>query len=267
MRNKIENLIVIKIGGSTLGQHDTTLADVVELQRRGGPVVVVHGGGKIITEWLTKLGAATKFVRGERVTDKTGLEVVTAVLAGLVNKDLVAAINDLGGKAVGISGVDGSLLKGKIKNVELGYVGEIEEINTDILHILVKAGYVPVISPISLNQIHQEGETPLLLNVNADTVAGEIAAALGAEKLIFLTDIAGICDQSGKVIDRLTIGDAEALIAAGTASGGMIPKIRASIRALNAGKVARIIDGRQTHALLKEIEKSEGGTTIHRETG
>jgi acetylglutamate kinase len=254
MQSKIENLIVIKIGGSTLG-----------LQKRGQPIVVVHGGGKIITEWLAKQGSAIKFVRGERVTDKIGLEVVTAVLAGLVNKELVASINDLGGKAVGISGVDGSLLKGKIKSLELGYVGEIEEVNTDILHALVKAGYIPVISSIGLNQRHQGGENPLLLNVNADTAAGEIATALGAEKLVFLTDIAGICDQSGKVINRLTISEAEALIAAGIASGGMIPKIRAGIRALAAAKVARIIDGRPAHALLKEMEKSEGGTTIYRE--
>ena len=196
-------------------------------------MVVVHGGGKIITEWLTKQGAATKFVRGERVTDKIGLEVVTAVLAGLVNKDLVAAINDLGGKAIGISGVDGSLLKGKIKNLELGYVGEIVGNKYGYFADSGKGRLCPGnLADQFKSDTLRRRETPLLLNVNADTVAGEIAAALGAEKLIFLTDIAGICDQSGKVIDQLTIGEAEALIASGTASGGMIPKIRASIRAL-----------------------------------
>jgi acetylglutamate kinase len=257
-----ENLIVIKIGGSTLGQHDTTLADVVELQKQGKDMVVVHGGGKIITEWLAKQGAATKFVNGERVTDKTGLEVVTAVLAGLVNKELVASINTLGGKAAGISGVDGALLQGRIKNPELGYVGEITGVDTGLIQALLKAGYIPVISSISLRQGTQNGSTPLLLNTNADTAAGEIAAALGAARLIFLTDVAGIGDSSGKVIRQLDVDEAEALISAGVASGGMIPKIRAGIRAAESGRIARIIDGRQPHALLKETNHGDGGTTI-----
>jgi acetylglutamate kinase len=259
---KTKNTIVVKIGGSTLGQHDTTLEDLVELQKRGQWVVVIHGGGKIISEWLTKMGASTRFVQGERVTDKPGLEVVTAVLSGVVNKDLAAAINYLGGKAVGISGVDGSLLQGRIKNPELGYVGNVENVNIDLLEALLNAGYIPVISSISYNSAIKPAEGPLLLNVNADIAAGEIAAALGAEKLVFLTDIAGICDKSGKVIEKLDTREAEDLITSGVATSGMIPKIRSGIRALDRARQSRIIDGRQPHALIKEIENSDGGTTI-----
>jgi acetylglutamate kinase len=259
----LNNIIVIKIGGSTLGQHDTTLEDLVTLQKRGLRVVVIHGGGKIITDWLTRLGAPTKFVQGERVTDKVSLDVATAVLSGVVNKQLIADINLLGGKAVGISGVDGLLLEGKIKNPEQGYIGQITRVNLDILNIFLQAGYIPVVSSISLNSSEKTVETPTLLNVNADTAAGEIAAALKAQKLIFLTDISGVCDKSGKVIAKFNISEAEASITSGVASGGMIPKIRAGIRALDGVKETRIIDGRQSHALLAEIENPQGGTTIY----
>jgi acetylglutamate kinase len=266
MSSEIENLLVVKIGGSTLGQHDTTLEDLVELQRRKIPVAVVHGGGKVVTDWLAKQGAATRFVQGERVTDRAGLEVVTAVLAGLVNKELVASLNSLGGKAAGISGVDGALLQGQVKNPDLGYVGVPAGVNIELLTALLQSGFIPVISSISYNNSGKQNGIPLLLNVNADTAAGEIAAVMGAEKLIFLTDIAGVCDKSGQVIARLTLQEAEALTASGIASGGMIPKIRAGIRALDKCKVTRIIDGRQPHALLKEIENGQGGTTIQSQT-
>jgi acetylglutamate kinase len=265
MKSANVNIIVLKIGGSTLGQHDTALADIAEMQKRGQEVVVVHGGGKIITEWLTKQGAASRFVHGERVTDKSGLDVVTAVLAGLVNKELTAAIHHFGGIAVGLSGVDGLMLKGKVKDPALGFVGEIIEVDTQVITALLKAGYIPVISSIGLNLEPADAESPLLLNINADTAAGEIAATLGAQKLVFLTDVPGISDQSGQVIQRLTVSQAEALIKAGTASGGMIPKIRAGIRALTCGNAARIIDGRQSHAFLQEIENGNGGTTIVRD--
>ncbi len=248
MKSKIKKLIVVKIGGSTLGQHDTTLEDLVELQKLKVPMAVVHGGGKKVTEWLSKQGASTQFVQGERVTDKVGLEVVTAVLAGVVNKDLVATINVLGGQAIGISGVDGALLQGEIKNPQLGYVGNLVKVNTGLLEDLLKAGYMPVISSISLNQFEKPGRNPLLLNVNADSAAGEIALAMGAEKLVFLTDIAGVCDKSGNILSRLTAGEAEALTASGVVSGGMIPKIRAGIRALENCQVIRIIYGRKPHA-------------------
>lgn len=257
--------MVVKIGGSTLGQHDTTLSDLVELQKKGVSVIVVHGGGKIITEWLSKQGAATRFVNGERVTDKTGLEVVTAVLAGLVNKELVASLQAAGAAAVGLSGVDGGLLLGRVKNPELGYVGNPVQVNLALIKVLLDNGYLPVVSSISLNKEQPAAGESLLLNVNADAAAGEIAAVTGAHKLIFLTDIAGICDKNGAVIARLSVQQAAELIEAGTASGGMIPKIRAGLRALESARLVRIIDGRQPHALLNEINKAEGGTTITRD--
>ena len=267
MSNKV---ILIKIGGSTLGSHDTTIEDLVKLQKQGKPLVVVHGGGKLITEWLEKQGITTRFVQGERVTDKPTLEVATAVLAGLVNKDIVASISGLGGKAVGISGVDGNLIQGKIGDKEKGYVGTTVRVNAEILESLTGAGFVPVIAPIGLNSLDRPSDAPPTLNFNADTVAGEIAAAIGAERLIFLTDVAGINDQSGKLLPRLSPSEAEALIVSGVASGGMIPKIRACLTALasthSAGSgqapTTCIIDGRQPHALLKEIEGKGGGTVI-----
>ncbi|MDD5703780.1 MAG: acetylglutamate kinase [Dehalococcoidales bacterium] len=264
MENKVNGIIIVKIGGSTLGRHDTTLEDLVRLQERGIPVIVVHGGGKIITEWLGKQSASTQFVQGERVTDKTGLEVAAAVLSGLVNKELVAAICALGGRAAGISGVDGALLQGKIRNPELGFVGDIHKVNTAILEDLLKAGYMPVVSSISLNAFAKPGSSPLLLNVNADIAAGEIAAAVKAEKLIYLTDIAGICDKAGQVLSRLSSREAEDLINSGVATSGMIPKIRSGIRALAHGGSTRIIDGRRSHALLGEIEGTGEGSTIYK---
>ena len=259
----MDKAIVIKIGGATLGSHDTTLEDIVQLQKQGRALVVVHGGGKIISDWLKKQGVATKFVRGERVTDKASLDVVTAVLAGLTNKEIVAAINTLGGRAVGISGVDGSLVQGKISDAEMGYVGMVVKVDPGPLEALLKAGYVPVIAPVSLHAFDRPSGAPQILNVNADLVAGEIAAAVKAEKLIILTDVAGINDKSGKLLDRLTGKEAEALIASGVASGGMIPKIKACLKALITTPITRIIDGRQPHALLNEILGKGAGTTIY----
>ena len=254
--------ILIKIGGSTLGSHDTTIEDIVKLQKDGKSLVVVHGGGKLITEWLQKQNISTRFVDGERVTDKPTLEVATAVLAGLVNKDIVASINGLGGKAVGISGVDGNLIEGKIGNMEKGYVGAVVRVNTRILDSLLTAGYVPVIAPIGVNAFEKPADAPSTLNFNADVVAGEISAAIGAERLIFLTDVPGINDKSGKLLPRLSKGEAEALIASGVASGGMIPKIRACLTALSAASTTCIIDGRLPHILLKELTSGAGGTII-----
>ena len=258
----MKRLIVIKIGGSTLGEHDTTIKDIVELQKRGLPEILVHGGGKIITDSLAKSGVTTRFVRGERVTDRQALDIVTETLSGLVNKQLVSEINRSGGKAVGVSGADGSLVLGKIKDVNLGYVGSVEKVDPTLLNVLLKAGYVPVVSPVSINTIDKLDGGPLLLNINADTVAGEIAIAVEAEKLIFLTDVEGICDGSGKLIPELSPNEAEELIDNKVASGGMIPKIRAGIRALSPVDSVRIIDGREPHALLNEAEGKGGGTTI-----
>ncbi len=259
---KLGKVTVIKIGGSTLGSHDTSIEDLVKLQRQGKAVVVVHGGGKLITEWLVRQGISSKFVRGERVTDEATLEVVTSVLAGLVNKEIVAAINSLGGKAVGISGVDGALIEGRIKNLEMGYVGEVTRVNPVLLEAILGAAFIPVVAPVGLNSIDRQANAPRILNFNADTVAGEIAASINAERLVFLTDVMGILDRSGKLLPRLLPDEAEALVASGVASGGMIPKLRACLRALSNTSTTCIIDGRQPHALLKEIEGEGGGTII-----
>ena len=254
-----KKIIVVKIGGSTLGNHDTTLEDLVELQKRGMSLVVVHGGAKVTSEWLARLGIPTGFVNGLRVTDAETLKVVAAALGGLVNKELVVAIQALGGKAIGLSGCDGKLLWATIKSPELGYVGEIVAVDPSPLKLLLKAGYMPVVAPISFGSV--EGRT-MLLNVNGDAAAGEIAVALAAERLIFLTDVDGIHDAAGKVVPRLSSAEAKKMIASGAASGGMIPKIEASLKALTKVPTARIIDGRVPHALLRETQNVTGGTSI-----
>jgi acetylglutamate kinase len=258
----LDKVAVVKIGGSTLGNHDTTIEDLAELQRQGKSVVVVHGGGKLITEWLARQGISSRFIQGERVTDRATLEVVVSVLAGLVNKEIVAAINDRGGRAAGISGVDGALIAGRIEDEEKGYVGKITKVNTALLEALLEAAFIPVVAPVGLNSADRPANAPVTLNFNADFVAGEIAAAIGAERLIFLTDVAGICDQSGTLLPWLSPAEAETLLGSGVASGGMIPKIKACLRALSNASATCIIDGRQSHVLLREVEEGSGGTTI-----
>ena len=259
-----KRIVVVKIGGSTLGNHDTTLEDLVELQKRGKSLVVVHGGAKVTSEWLARLDIPTSFVNGLRVTDAETLKVVAAALGGLVNKELVVAIQALGGKAVGLSGCDGNLLWASVKSPELGYAGEIVAVDPAPLKLLLNAGYMPVVAPISFGSV--EGRV-MLLNVNGDTAAGEIAAALAAEKLVFLTDVDGIHDGSGLVVPTLNMAEARDMLASGVASGGMIPKIEASLTALITTKVVRIIDGRASHALLQDIagrarQTKSRGTTI-----
>jgi len=258
----VNKVIVVKIGGATLGNHDTAIEDIVTLQQQGKQLLVVHGGGKLITEWLQKQGVPSRFIRGERVTDQATLEVVTAVLAGLVNKDIAAAINGLDGKAAGISGVDGVIIAGSIKDPEKGYVGTVEKVNTALLETLLKGGFIPVVAPLGINLAGKAGQAPRWLNFNADFVAGEIAAAIGAEKLVFLTDVDGIRNQAGKRLPRLSPEEAEALVASGVASGGMLPKVRACLHALPHTATTCIIDGRQPHNLLKEIKEGGTGTTI-----
>lgn len=259
-----KKIIVIKIGGSTLGNHDTTLEDLVELQKQGKSLVVVHGGAKVSSEWLARLGIPTSFVNGLRVTDAETLKVVAAALGGLVNKELVVAIQALGGKAVGLSGCDGNLLWASVKSPEMGYVGEIVAVDPTPLKLLLKAGYMPVVAPVSFGST--EGRV-MLLNINGDTAAGEVAAALAADKLIFLTDVDGIRDGSGQVILRLNLAEARDMLASGLASGGMIPKMEASLTALTTTKAVRIINGRVAHALRNDIARrarqtKSGGTTI-----
>lgn len=258
----MNRVIVIKLGGATLGSHDTTIGDAVRLQEQGRPLIIVHGGAKVVTEWLSRQGTATRFVHGERVTDPAALEMVTAVLGGLVNKQLTAAINHRGGRAVGITGIDGALLQGKIRDKEMGYVARIVKVETALLEALLEAGFMPVVAPLGMHSFDREADAPPILNVNGDTVAGEIAAAIGADRLIFLTDVVGIRDKSGSLIVELSPNEAEALIASGTVSGGMIPKIRACLRALPHTPLTSIIDGREPHALLREMEQGSVGTTI-----
>jgi len=254
--------LAIKIGGSTLGKTDTTVEDLVTLQKRGIPLVVIHGGASTVSDWLGRLGIHTSFVNGLRVTDLENLLVVTAVLAGLVNKELVSAIWNSGGKAVGLSGVDGGLIQARNKTPELGYTGEELDVDIELVETLLKSGYIPVIAPVSLGLSEELRQNTNLLNVNGDTVAGEIAAALNAEKLIFLTDVLGLYDDSNSLIHKLSPHEAEALVASGVASGGMVAKIDACLRALPAVKMTRIIDGRISHALLNDVDGKGDGTTI-----
>ncbi len=254
--------VVIKIGGSTLGQHDTTVADLVALQKSGRTPVVVHGGGKAITEWQGKLGINATFIRGLRVTDQTTLEMVVAVLAGVVNKSIVGEINAIGGNAVGISGADSRLLEARIADPELGLVGEVTHVRSDVVTALFDKGFMPVIAPLGYKL---EGQKWTMLNINADTAASEIACAMKVKELIFTSDVPGIFDATGKVIPEVDRALASKLIADGTASKGMIPKIEACLKAAAAGTAAHIIDGRQSKALLDCLDGKAVGTIFKAE--
>jgi len=165
--NKLDKVIVVKLGGATLGSHDTTIEDIVYLQKQGRPLVIVHGGANLVTEWLAKQGISSRFVQGERVTDEATLEVVTSVLAGLVNKEIVAAIIAAGGQAVGISGADGALIQGRIKDKELGYVGAVVKVNPAPLLALLQSGFVPVVAPVSLHSFDKPDTARRLLTLMA----------------------------------------------------------------------------------------------------
>ena len=254
---------VVKIGGSTLGKHDTTLEDLVALQGRGVRPVVVHGGGKVISEWMVRQGVRPRFVRGLRVTDAPSMDIAVAVLTGLVNKSIVASILAMGGKAVGLSGVDGGLLQARIEDPELGLVGTVVEVNTGPITTLIDAGYIPVISPISVHK--SSGQVPPdapLLNVNADTAAGEIAGSIVAQRLVLMTDVDGVLDSSRRRIPRLTERQAIGLMRSNVVDGGMIPKIGACLRALKEVDSAHIIDGRRSHALMESLTGVPVGTRV-----
>ena len=248
--------LVIKIGGSTLGAADTTFLDVAELARRGDIPVVVHGGGAEANRWLEAMNIASRFERGLRVTDEAVLPVVVAVFAGLVNKRIVAAVNAAGARAVGLCGADGRLLECELASPELGFVGEPVAVHTEALNALHAAGIIPVIGPIGFVP---GTETDQLVNVNADTVAGNIAAAMGARRLVFLTDVEGVRGRDGGVLPSLSESETRALIADGTIVGGMIPKVEACLHAVGLGVEARVIDGRNSGMLLAG---EESGTTF-----
>ncbi len=254
--------VVVKIGGSTLGSHDTTLQDLVALQKKGMSLVVVHGGGNKITEWLERMGIGTRFVRGIRATDGETLGVVIAVLAGLVNKQLVAAVTSLGGKAIGLSGVDGALIEAKVKNPDMGYVGEVVKVNSEPANVILNAGYMPVIAPAAFRSPGADNDPVRILNVNADVSASEIAVALEADSLIFLTDVPGVQNSEGRVLPRLSPTEATSLIRSGVISGGMIPKVEGCLHALTCVTSTQIIDGRSQGALLAAIEGNNKGTRI-----
>ena len=252
--------VVVKYGGAAMKDSqlkDKVMRDIVFLSCVGLRPVVVHGGGPEINSWLDKLGIEPQFKNGLRVTDAPTMDVVEMVLVGRVNKEIVSLINQAGGKAVGLCGKDGNLIKARPEGQEgIGFVGEVNSVDISLLGSLVNSGYIPVVSSVAAD------ETGQAYNINADTVAGELAAALGAEKLILLTDTAGILKDykdPSTLIAKLDIQEARQLISTGVVAGGMIPKVSCCVRSLAQGvRAAHIIDGRIAHALLLEIFTDAG---------
>ncbi len=257
LREAVEGkTIVVKLGGS-VGQDDTLPEDSTFLQSLGARVVLVHGGGPAITGWLDRIGKQTRFVHGLRYTDGETLDVVRMVLSGLVNGEIVARLGQAGGRAVGLSGADDALLVASVRDSEVGLVGEVTGVNPAPIRGLADMGYIVVVSPVAVDG------SGGFLNVNADTAAVEIAVALGAERLVFLTDVAGIRGADGAVVRRLLPDEARAWIASGVINGGMIPKVEACIRALVGTGGAQIVDGRQPHVLLAALAgRGAVGTTL-----
>jgi acetylglutamate kinase len=261
--------LVIKYGGAAMEQADLKeqfAQDVLLLRLVGIRPVIVHGGGPQIGALMKRLGRDSTFVGGMRVTDEETVQVVEMVLVGRINKEIVGLINLHGGRAVGLSGKDASLLRARKRlhrmpdgsQVDIGLVGEVESVNPEPIRLLEEHGFIPVIAPVGVGA---GGET---YNINADLVAGDVAAALLAEKLIHLTDVTGINGEDGRLISTLTKREAERLIKAGVIDGGMLPKVESSLRALTGGaQKAHIIDGRVPHAILLEVLTKEGiGTEI-----
>jgi acetylglutamate kinase len=267
-----EQTVVIKFGGHAMGDaalSDAFAQDIVYLKQSGVNPIVVHGGGPQIAGMLKKLEIKSDFVNGLRVTDKPTVEVVEMVLSGLINKDIVSAINRQGGKAVGISGKDANLMIAKkiteladpesnlMKAVDIGYVGEPVEVNPHIVDVISKSDLIPVIAPVGISR---DGET---LNINADTFASALAARMRAKRLLLLTDVEGVLDKDKKLVKQLTIEEARQLIKDGVISGGMIPKIEGCIEVVEAGvEAVVIIDGRVPHCVLLELFTSHGVGTL-----
>jgi acetylglutamate kinase len=264
---------VIKYGGHAMSDEKLKASfalDVIMLKSLGINTVIVHGGGPQINDTLKRYGIVSEFIKGMRVTDAETMSVVEMVLVGQVNKEVVGYLNQHGGKAVGLSGKDGSLLlskkllqdirrdDGTMEQVDIGYVGDVIRVNTDLIRTLENGKYIPVIAPVGVGP---EGES---YNINADLVAGRVAAALNAEKLILLTDIEGVKDKSGKLLTSIAVSDMQQLIDEEAITGGMIPKVVCCADALRDGiKKAHIIDGRVEHAVLLEIFTDIGiGTEI-----
>ena len=254
--------IVVKIGGSTLGEHDTTLKDVVKLREEGYNPVVVHGGGKTISDWMAAQNIRPVFRDGLRVTDRDSLQIVVAVLGGLINKQLVAEMRAFGAKALGMSGADGEMLVSRVKDPALGFVGEVVSVSTLPIESALEAGFIPVIAPVGICSSDDPDYDNSLLNINADTAAGEIARALAAEKMVFMTDVEGVLDRNRRLIPRLTVQQAKQLSGSGTISGGMIPKIEACVNALVNNSSSHIIDGRSPGALSRSLSGENLGTRV-----
>jgi acetylglutamate kinase len=270
--------IVIKYGGHAMsdqGLNQDFARDIVLMKLVGMNPIVVHGGGPQIGSVLDELGITSKYVDGMRVTDSKTMDVVQMVLGGLVNQDIVSLINKHGGKAVGLTGKDASLIRARKlliqrsspelqtpEIIDIGHVGEVISINREVLDIAVHSDIIPVIAPIGM------GEDGATYNINADLVAGKIAEELEAEKLILLTNVPGLVDAQGNVLSRLSVGEVGQLIEDGTISGGMLPKIRCALSAVNNGvATSQIIDGRVAHAVLLEVLTNEGvGTLISSST-
>ena len=255
--------VVVKYGGNAMINESIkqqVMEDIVLLWLIGVKIVLVHGGGPEINEIMQKLGKKPEFVDGLRVTDKETVDIVQMVLAGKVNKTLVNLLESKGGKAMGISGMDGRLIEAKMKNEKLGYVGEITKIHISPVRDLLEKGYIPVISTVGCDK---QGNT---YNINGDTAAAHIAGALDAERLIMMTDIAGLLrdkDDPTTLIPTVTISEAAELQNAGVISGGMIPKIDCCIEAINKGvKNVIIMDGRVPHSILMELLTDEGAGTM-----
>jgi acetylglutamate kinase len=270
MRRYNGKSFVIKYGGHAMVDKELAevfARDIVLLKQVGINPIVVHGGGPQINDMLKRLNIKSEFIDGLRVTDAAAMQVVEMVLAGSINKNIVGAIQAAGGAAVGLSGRDGGLLLAKKqlmqkdgKSIDLGFVGDPETVNPQVLKTAAAGGLIPVIAPVGYGE---DGQT---YNINADTAAGAIAAAVGASRLLLLTDVAGVLDKNSKLIENLTVAETRALMSDGTISGGMIPKLETCIEAVEHGvDAAVILDGRVPHALLLEIFTPHGvGTLVSR---
>lgn len=261
-------IVVVKYGGNAMISEElreTVINDIVLMKCVGFKPVVVHGGGPNISSFLERLGEKSKFINGLRYTDETSIDIVQMVLGGQVNKDLVSLIEKAGGKAIGLCGMDGSLLKAKKldSEVDLGYVGEITKVNTDVLTMAMDAGYIPVVGSIALGE-----DNDCMYNINADLCAAKIASALKAEKLILLTDVVGVLKDykdPSSLLSVVRLHQVAKLAIEGVIKGGMIPKIDCCVEAVRMGvERAHIIDGRVPHSLLLELFSNEGiGTMIY----
>jgi acetylglutamate kinase len=258
-------VVVVKFGGNAMGDDDAMAEfarDIVLMRQVGVNPVVVHGGGPMINDMLQKLGITSEFVRGKRVTDKATVEVVEMILSGLVNKRIVQAINDQGGRAVGISGKDDDLMVCVADDPELGFVGRPVEMNVQVLRDLYNAGIIPVVAPVATGM--EDNET---FNVNGDTAAGAIAGALQADRLLLLTDVSGVKNAAGQVMTQITPDEIREMTASGVIAGGMIPKTETALAALDQGvRAVTILDGRLPNACLLELFTDHGAGSQIRST-